>query len=112
MENLMKPLVLTLALLSSAAHAEFWTGNELHKRLNGDMAERRTGMTYIAGAADAIQGEVYCPPGNINLGQVVDIVERQLRDSAALRHEYSADIFVRVALSNVWPCAEKRGTGI
>jgi hypothetical protein len=106
----MKKLIAIAALMCGAAHAEFLTGNDLHKW--GEEAATNNlsfGMLYgyIAGAYDAGRGSVHCSPLDIRLQQVVDMVRNHIAANPALRH-YSGDTIVGYVLKQAWPCAEKK----
>jgi hypothetical protein len=86
-----------------------YTGQELFNRLGND---RLSAMAYIAGVADSQSGVTICiPPGQVTLGQMSDMVKQTLERVPSERH-LAADIYVQVALSNRWPCNNKRGGGV
>ncbi len=66
---------------------------------------------YVAGVADSQAGVTICiPPGQVTLGQMVDMVKQTLERVPSERH-LAADMYVQATLSNRWPCA-KRGGGV
>lgn len=107
----MKNLLLIAALLSSSAHAQFLTGNDLLIRLNADNAIDRTlGTGFIMGVYDATLLLEHCPPDNVTAGQIRDMVAKNLYNGASARH-LPAAAFVAYTLSIAWPCA-KKGKGV
>jgi hypothetical protein len=108
----MKRLLIIAALMCSSAHAQpssiLYTGQDLYTRLTND---RALVLGYIAGVADSQAGVTICiPPGQVSLGQMVDMVKQTLERVPSERH-MAADIYVQATLSNRWPCA-KRGGGV
>lgn len=107
----MKNLLLIAALLSSSAHAQFLTGNDLLIRINSDSSIDRTlSMGFIMGVYDATLLLEHCPPSNVTAGQVRDMVATSLYNGASARH-LPAAAFVAYTLSIAWPCA-KKGKGV
>lgn len=105
----MKKLFLAaLCATALTAHAEFWDGNKLLERLNGDPAESLSAGSYIAGVADALVGVIWCPPGTVTLGQVRDMTRLTLERSPEKRH-LPADAFINITLRKEWPCKAKPG---
>ena len=102
-----------LALLTAAslsAHAQsgsiLFSGQELYTRLTGNPVMVHG---YVAGVADSQSGVTICiPPGQVTLGQMVDMVKQTLERLPSERH-LSADIFVQVALEQRFPCKKKGG---
>lgn len=109
----MKRGILILSLLCGSAHAEFWDGNKLHNHLTGNSAEQLLGLGYVMGVADTLHNATFCPPPNINAGQVRDMVANYLANVPADRH-LTADSLINKVLKGVWPCAQRapRGTGV
>lgn len=105
----MKKLLLAAALMCGAAHAEFYTGNDLLAKLNGDFGDKMVGMGYVMGVFDVARGVEHCPPDNITAGQVRDMVKNHLEATPSTRH-FVADVQVRYVLKSAWPC--KKGTGV
>ena len=109
----MKPLILTLLLAATSAHAEFVTGNKLFENMASTDATRRTfALAYVAGVHDAGRGILHCSPESITVGQVNDMTKQLLERLPAERH-LSADQFVIGVLQEAYPCAQKptgRGT--
>ena len=105
----MKRWIAVLALCSSTAQAEFFTGNELLQMMDGDTyADKGMALGFVAGVSDVWNSISVCPPKNVTLGQTHDIVRRHLRDNPQSRH-MTAESQVRIALEKFWPC--RRGSG-
>lgn len=102
-----KTFIAALAVCGSA-HAEFYSGNDLLDRLNGNEYQKLLGMGYIAGVSDALQRLVICVPESVTLGQIRDMIKSHLETNVANRH-YSADSLISNHLIKVWPCAKKGG---
>ena len=103
----MRKLLLAGALLCSSAHAQFFTGNDLLTRLNSDSAIDRTlGTGFIMGVYDATHSAIHCPPENVTVGQVKDMVLKNLQKGAEARH-FAAEAFVTYTLNSAWPCPKK-----
>lgn len=98
---------IALLTVSTAASADFYTGNDLFERLN-DPDRVYLGMGYIAGVADLGSGEYHCAPENVTLGQVRDMVTQYLRLNPSNRH-MSASVLVTLTLMEKWPCPKKKG---
>jgi hypothetical protein len=104
----MKKLLIVLALLSSSAHAEFFTGNNLHEKLNStDTLDRIHGMGFVQGVFDVYVNVTFCPPSNVTAGQVRDMVKNYLTNSPAIRN-YAAESIINLALKQAWPCEQKK----
>ncbi len=104
----MKAAVLCLALMASSAQAEFWDGNKLHNHLSGNQAEQLLGLGYVMGVADVLQHIVVCAPGNVNAGQIRDIIANYLANVPADRH-LTAEAIIRKVLRSQWPCDRPAG---
>ena len=106
----MKLPILALFFCASA-HAEFYSGNDLLSRLNGDTyAERGAAIGYIMGVSDALLGSVHCAPVDATSGQIRDMVRNYLTNVPAERHR-AADILVARVLKSTWPCANNNSRG-
>ena len=106
----MKRILIALAMLSGAAHAEFWDGNKLHSNFTGTQGEQLLALGYIMGVADTLQNVVFCPPTNVSAGQLRDMVSNYLANVPADRH-LSAEGIVGKVLKSVWPCAQRPPAG-
>lgn len=106
-----KVLVIASLVASTAAQAEFYDGNKLLSKMNGEHTDRMVALGYIMGVADTQHGVSQCAPSNSTAGQMFDMVKQHLERNPALRH-YSADIQVQYVLKNAWPCAEKKSSSV
>ena len=104
----MKQLLLTLALLSGAAHAEFKDGNKLLSDMTGSHGTQMLALGYVMGVADALNGATHCMPTNVSAGQLHDMTKKYLEDNPVVRH-FSADAVIHRMLANLWPCDKKKG---
>ena len=104
----MKHLAIALALVSTAASAEFFNGNDLLNRLQEPSASpmRQSALGYVAGVADTTMRIFHCAPPTATLRQAADIVQIALEAQPQDRH-YSADTLVTRALQFAWPCPKK-----
>lgn len=107
----MKLAAFTLAFVSFSAQADFFTGNDLYRRLSSDSPiERMVGLGYVIGVYDVGTSVNHCPPSNITTGQIFDMAHGFLRDKPVIRDK-PAEMIVNVLLSAAWPCP-KRGTNL
>jgi hypothetical protein len=96
--------VAVLATLPFTAHAEFKDGNGLLADIQSDsVVNRMVALGYVIGVADAVRGLMYCPPGNVTAGQLVDVTKLWLLTNPAQR-TLTGDVVVQVALGIAWPC--------
>ena len=104
----MRKLLAALLMVPAVASAEFLTGNDLYTRLTGDLSDRMYALGYVVGVYDVNVHVTFCPrvETNITAGQVQDITIRYLSSNPGQRHR-SAEILVRDALKQVWPCANR-----
>lgn len=107
----MKRLVIAALLVASSAHAEFWDGNKLLAKMNGEIVEQMQALGYVMGASDVGYGTNHCPPSNVTAGQMEDIVKRHLNNNPATRH-FTADSIIYRALRNVFPCQQSGGRAL
>lgn len=91
------------------AHAEFFTGNDLLHKMRGNSIAQLEAMHYVAGATDTLRGVIACPPPDVTLGQINDLVRQYLERNPETRHR-PGDWAVATALRGPWPCA-KSGPG-
>lgn len=102
-----KSVILTIALsVSMSSHAEFLTGNKLYSLLNGTDLEKSFAYGFVAGVSDAYMGVTHCPPENITIKQVSDMVLKAL-EQAPEHREKAAELYVMTATRLVWPCKQK-----
>lgn len=99
---------ITLAL-SSAAHADFLSGNGLFKEMTGTSDIGQMFATgYVVGVHDATSGtNQHCVPKGVNAGQLSDVVRLWLRNNPAHRH-LPAEQLVVFSLSVAFPCTENK----
>ena len=102
-------LTVCLALHTSLAQAEFFTGNKLLGYMRGSDVEEMFAAGYVIGVADAIRGVLYCPPDSVTVGQLGDMVKQYLLGNPSQRHQ-TADTVVVHVLRTTWPCAPKPTT--
>lgn len=108
----MKAVAMALVMMSTAAQAEFFTGNELLTYMNGSASQQSVAMGYVAGAFDAATGSRICPPASVTLAQVRDMTKQALERLPSERHA-SADAFIVAVSANAWPCRQQpRGSNI
>lgn len=100
--------IVSLACLQ--ASAEFFSGNRLLALMRGDNMDQAHAMGYVVGAADAMNGVMWCPPAAITTGQVYDMTRAILESTPSERH-ISADVFVRAALNRAFPCKQQKQGG-
>lgn len=104
---MMKKILLIASLLCTGAQAQFFTGNDLLTRLNSDSGiDRSLGTGFIMGVYDATHSITHCPPENVTVGQVKDMVLKNLNRGAEARH-LAAEAFVSYTLNSAWPCPKK-----
>jgi len=106
-----KKIIVALLLLPAAAYAEFFSGNELFRRMNSQEAnERIVALGYVMGASDAYQNNFHCSPQSVTSGQTRDVVKLFMEKNPSIR-DLAADIIVAQALKEAWPCPEKKKQG-
>ena len=95
---------LVLLLFPVIAHAQFFSGNDLHDRINSDnIAAKSIALGYVGGVLDAHLDVNICPPDRVQLGQAVDVVKKWLASNPDKRH-LSAAIITFYSLKLSWPC--------
>ena len=107
----MKRLFITLtAALAFSAQAQFISGNTLYERLtSNNHGNTMWSMGYVTGVSDAYNGELFCVPQTVTVGQITDMARRALESRPQDRH-LPADILIMLALFDVFPC--KKGGGV
>lgn len=98
-------------MIPSIASAEFFSGNDLLKRLNGDNIEKMQALGFVQGVFDVYVDVTICPPNNgrqVTAGQINDMVRNYLENSPAIRHR-TAQSIINEALSGAWPCKKRNG---
>ena len=101
----MKQLLL-LALVCTAAHAEFKDGNKLLSDMNGNHSTQMNAIGYVTGVADALAGITFCGPATVTAGQIYDMIKQYLDLYPANRHN-TADRIINHVLKSAWPCAQR-----
>jgi hypothetical protein len=107
----MKKLIAMLLFVPAMAHAEFFTGNDLLSKLQGDVYDRLQSLGYIQGVYDVYVHVTICPPNGgreITAGQLRDMIRNYLTNSPATRHK-TAESLINEALKGVWPCSSRGG---
>ncbi len=102
----MKKMLLVLSLVTAAAHAEFFSGNDLYERLTGDAYAKSLAMGYVMGVHDATRSIIHCSSTEATSGQVRDMVMRRLVERPEQRH-LAADVLVSMTMKDTWPCPKK-----
>lgn len=105
----MRKLLATLLFVPAMAQAEFLTGNELYQKLSStSVVDKMYALGYVVGVYDVNVHITICPrvENVITAGQVQDIVLQYLTINPGQRHR-NAEILVRDALRQVWPCANR-----
>lgn len=102
-------LTLLGAALSAHAQVQFTNGNKLLRFFNGSEVEVTYAMGYVIAVADTQSGTTVCVPENTEVGQITDVVKRELTRLPEYRH-MDADVMVRSILKATYPCASKKRT--
>lgn len=61
---------------------------------------------YVAGVADSVYGNAWCPPAKVNAEQTYGIVSKYLKEHPAAASQDAAAL-VTVALGASFPCRDK-----
>jgi len=102
-----KLIAIALFTLSTAASANYYTGNDLLEHMNKrESANEMLVLGYVAGVSDFARGDLHCAPLNVTLGQKRDVVHQRLLRDPSTRHR-SASLLVALALMEIWPCEKK-----
>ena len=105
-----------VGLIYGTASAAFMSGNDLHQLMQGSKVHQAQANSFVIGVYDAIRvahgaddrakrEKMLCvsdKPGIVS-GQVIDVVQKYLRDNPENRNESAASL-VWVALNRAWPC--------
>lgn len=108
----MKKFLIAMLLIPSLARAEFLTGNDLYSKLTArEVMDRMYALGYVIGVYDVNVHLTVCPrtEQGITAGQIQDIVINYLASNPGQRHR-NAEILVRDALKQIWPCQNSRGS--
>ncbi len=104
-----KLTALLIVLSITPALADFWSGNDLHRRLQSETTHDKTmAMAYVMGVSDAYQNVLHCSGNTVTTGQTRDVVKQFLEQNPALR-DMAAESLVGYALKQAFPCPEKKG---
>ena len=105
----MKHIITTIALLASAAaNASWFTGNDLHKHMQGGEYQKGFAVGMVVGVASAWDGDVFCIPKGVTPGQMSDVVRQFLIEKPQDRHEV-AEVIIAAALMRAYRCEKKGG---
>lgn len=116
MKKISRTMTLSLAFLPLLCNAGFYTGNDLREwsmalsRANSgnyntieQSAYASLFQGYVAGIFDATQDIVVCPPDNIRLIQLTDIVTNYVNSNPEKR-TMPANHIVIESMSSAFPC--------
>lgn len=111
----MKKLLIALLMIPALARAEFLTGNDLYQKLTStSVVDKMYALGYVVGVYDVNVHITICPRAEnvITAGQVQDITIQYITLNPGQRHR-NAEVLVRDALKQVWPCANRQsGRGV
>lgn len=102
-------IALTMAAMATSGHAvaaSFWTAQRLKDLCQNHRGTFNNGvcMGFVVGVVDSLSGKrLACLPKGVNVGQVIDVVEKHLKDHPEKGH-LSAESVVEVSLLQIWPC--------
>ena len=105
----MRKLLVALLIIPAMARAEFFTGNDLLRLMNGNTMDQVQAIGFVQGVFDVYVAVTICPPSQVTAGQINDMIKNYLTNSPAVRHK-TAESIINDALKQVWPCAS-RGRG-
>ena len=107
----MKKLLAILLLAPTLAYAEYWSGNNLHQRLQSSEAtDRLLALGYIMGVSDAFQDTAHCSGQSVTSGQTRDVIKLYLEQNPAIR-DLNANLIIMVALGQAFPCPKDKKKG-
>lgn len=111
----MKKLFIAFLMIPALVRAEFLTGNDLYQKLTStSVVDKMYALGYVVGVYDVNVHITICPRAEnvITTGQVQDITIQYLTLNPGQRHR-NAEVLVRDALKQVWPCANRQsGRGV
>ncbi len=106
-------MLFVLMMFAECSYADFINGNTLAKEMveyEKSDNDNSTSMYsvgkyhgYITGVGDATAGIIWCPTGNVTIGQVLKIVSKYLNNNPEKLH-LEASGLVEEALKNAFPC--------
>jgi hypothetical protein len=106
--NIAAAIALCVASSGAVADSEsgwFISGNDLLKHLN-DKGWKDIAHGYILAVHDHPWARGGCTPSGVRPAQLIDVVERYLRQNIANRHN-SASVLITLAFAEAWPCPKK-----
>jgi hypothetical protein len=121
MSRISRVLILaTIILAPGVAIAQLFDGKELYAELQTrnkitsgqasivatDVVLANYAAGYIKGVVDSLNGEEFCVPSGILVGQIIDLLFRYL-DSHPEQRPLSAHLPVITALKEKFPCTKK-----
>ena len=80
--------------------------NKVEQGINGNYFNNAYYIGYVNAIGDTYNGIFFCPPKNVRLGQILDIVFRYLQNHPESRNKPAYEIVTK-ALKEVWPCKSK-----
>ena len=95
-------LMAALIALPTVAQANFYTGNDLHQRMQDRDLNMLT-LGYVGGVFDATVMFAHCPPPSVTMGQARDMVQAWLANNPQYRHRRAAELVLHVFMES-WPC--------
>ena len=96
--------IIAMALASTTASAQFYSGNQLLEKLKSDKQfTNGVALGYVVGVADMWDDIVFCLPNGVTAGQLEKITVRYFEANPQLLHE-SADVIVGAAFGTSFPC--------
>lgn len=93
----MKKLLVVLLLVPSLARAEFFTGNDLLRLINGNGYEQIQAIGFIQGVFDVYVSVTICPPSRVTAGQLNDMIKNYLTNVPATRHKTAESLINAIA---------------
>jgi hypothetical protein len=106
----MKKLLASLLFVPCMASAEFMSGNNLYSKMNGDFGDKMLALGFVQGVFDVYVNVTICPPNNITVGQVSDMVRGYFDNNPSIRHK-TAESLINQALKQAWPCSSQNNRG-
>jgi hypothetical protein len=108
------PLAVFLCVLSPAIALgqggfAFISGNTLYERCVPGASDTANSFCigYVTGVADVLmQLHTVCLPSGVEIGQLVDVVTKHLRDHPEVRH-YQANNEIGIVLGTTFPCQRR-----
>jgi hypothetical protein len=101
--------ILLALTFCTGVQAQLYTGNDVYDGVkdNANSFDRASMTGYISGVVDSHAGSKFCPPSGVTVGQMRDMVKRQLEANPQSRHHLGA-AHVAIALQDAWPCPRKQ----